>query len=127
MRSNPAHHLSFFIFQQENILRSIFNFSTSYGRLTNLKSLLGLSWVLYGLEKTFTKIFTYRRFFNKKILKNANCIFFCQKELRIIILRKLLTPFSLAHLCVDIWAFDSFTDERMFLNFRLFPKSIRYH
>ena len=41
MRSNPAHQL-FFIFQLENILRSNFNFSTSYGRLTDLKSLSGL-------------------------------------------------------------------------------------
>ena len=41
MRSNPAHQL-FFIFQLENILRSNLNFSTSYGRLTDLKSLLGL-------------------------------------------------------------------------------------
>ena len=31
MRSNPAHKL-FFIYQLENILRSNFNFSTSYGR-----------------------------------------------------------------------------------------------
>ena len=46
MRSNPTHHLSF-IFQLENILRSILNFSTSYGRLTEVKSLLGFSfkWV----------------------------------------------------------------------------------
>ena len=41
MRSNPAHQL-FFIFQPENILRSNLNFSTSYGRSTDLKSLLGL-------------------------------------------------------------------------------------
>ena len=41
MRSNPAHQLSF-IFQLEIILRSHLNFSTSYGRLTDLKSLLGL-------------------------------------------------------------------------------------
>ena len=31
----------FFIFQLENILRSYLNFSTSYGRLPDLKSLLG--------------------------------------------------------------------------------------
>ena len=41
MRSNPEHEV-FFIFQLENILRSNLNFSTSYGRLTDLKSLLGL-------------------------------------------------------------------------------------
>ena len=41
MRSNPAHQL-FFILQLENILRSNLNFSTSYGRLTDLKSFLGL-------------------------------------------------------------------------------------
>ena len=41
MRSNPVHHL-LFIFQPENILRSNLNFSTSYGRLTDLRSLLGL-------------------------------------------------------------------------------------
>ena len=40
MRSNPAHQL-FFIFQLENILRSYFYFSTSYGRSIDLKSLLG--------------------------------------------------------------------------------------
>ena len=41
MRSNPAHHL-FFIFQLENILPYNLNFSTFYGRSTDLKSLLGL-------------------------------------------------------------------------------------
>ena len=41
MRSNPAYQL-FFIFEPENILRSYLNFSTSSGRLTDLKSLLGL-------------------------------------------------------------------------------------
>ena len=41
MRSNLAHQL-FFIFQFKNILRSNLNFSTSYGHLTDLKSLLGL-------------------------------------------------------------------------------------
>ena len=41
MRPNPAHKL-FFIFKLENILRSYLNFSTSYGRLTDLNSLLRL-------------------------------------------------------------------------------------
>ena len=41
MRSSPAHQ-QFFIFQLENIVRSHLNFSTSYGRLTDFKSLLGL-------------------------------------------------------------------------------------
>ena len=41
MRSNPVHRISL-IFQLENILRSNLNLSTSYGRSTNLKSLLGL-------------------------------------------------------------------------------------
>ena len=41
MRSNLAHRL-FFIFQLENILRSDLNFSTSYGRSIDLKSLSGL-------------------------------------------------------------------------------------
>ena len=41
MRSNPADE-QFFIFQLKNILRSYLNFSTSYGRSTDLKSLLGL-------------------------------------------------------------------------------------
>ena len=41
MRSNPAHH-HFFIFEPENILGFTLIFSTSYGRLTDLKSLLGL-------------------------------------------------------------------------------------
>ena len=41
MRSNPP-VTYFFIFELENILRSNLNFSTSYGRLTDLKSLLGL-------------------------------------------------------------------------------------
>ena len=62
MRSNPAHQL-FFIFQLEKILRSNLNFSTSYGRFTDLKSILGLllvSFIWLG-EKNFTKIFTYRR------------------------------------------------------------------
>ena len=44
MGSNPALQL-FFIYQLENIFRSYLNFSTSYGRLTDLKSLLGLSLV----------------------------------------------------------------------------------
>ena len=39
MSSNPALQL-FFIYQLENIFRSYLNFSTSYGRLTDLKSLL---------------------------------------------------------------------------------------
>ena len=62
MRSIPAHKLSF-IFEIENILWSYFNFSTSYGRSTDLKSLVGLLLVsLNGSEKKkFTKIFTYRR------------------------------------------------------------------
>ena len=46
MRSNPAHQISF-IFQPENILRSYLNFSTSYGRSTDSKSLLGLSSVSF--------------------------------------------------------------------------------
>ena len=41
MRSNPVHQL-FFIFQLDNILLSYLNFLTSYGRLTDLKSLIGL-------------------------------------------------------------------------------------
>ena len=41
MCSNPAHQL-FFILQLEDILRSNLNFSTAYGSLTVLKSLLGL-------------------------------------------------------------------------------------
>ena len=41
MHSNPGHQL-FFIFHREIILRSYLNFSISYGRLTDLKSLLGL-------------------------------------------------------------------------------------
>ena len=41
MRSNPTQCM-FFILQLENILRSYFNFSPSYGRLTDSKSLLGL-------------------------------------------------------------------------------------
>ena len=45
MRSNPVHQL-FFIFQPENILRSNSNFSTSYGRSTDSKSLLGLLLVI---------------------------------------------------------------------------------
>ena len=47
MRSNPAHRL-FFIFELENILRSNLNFSIWLN-------------VLYGLEKNFSEIFTYRR------------------------------------------------------------------
>ena len=39
IRSNPTLQL-FFIFQPENNLRSNLNFSTSYGRLTDLKSFL---------------------------------------------------------------------------------------
>ena len=46
MRSNPANQL-FFIFQPENVLRSNLNFSTSYGRLTDLKSLLRLLLVIF--------------------------------------------------------------------------------
>ena len=41
MHSNLTHRL-FFIFHLENILRSNLNFSTSYSRSTDLKSLLGL-------------------------------------------------------------------------------------
>ena len=41
MRSNPAHGF-FFIFQLQNILLFNLNFSTSYGRSTDFKSLLGL-------------------------------------------------------------------------------------
>ena len=41
MRSSPANRLSF-IFQLEDILRSNSNFLTSYVRLTDLKSFLGL-------------------------------------------------------------------------------------
>jgi len=63
MRSNPAHELVF-IFQLENILPSNLNFSTSYGRLTDLKSLLGLLLVSFNKiwlgENNFTKIFTLR-------------------------------------------------------------------
>ena len=60
MRSNPAHQL-FFIFQLENILRSNLNFSTSYGRLTDLKSLLGLLLVSFiWLGEKISKIYTYR-------------------------------------------------------------------
>ena len=40
MCSNLAHQVFFFLL--ENILRSNFNFTTSYDRLTDLKSLLGL-------------------------------------------------------------------------------------
>ena len=55
MRSNPPHNL-FFIFQLKNILPSYLNFSTSYGRLTDLKSLLELLLeILYGLEKKIHK------------------------------------------------------------------------
>ena len=46
MRSNPVHQL-YFISQLENILRSNLNFSTSYGRLTDLKSLLGFLLVCF--------------------------------------------------------------------------------
>ena len=61
MRSNPAHRL-FFIFQLENILLSNLNFSTSYGRSTDLKSLLGLLLVSFiWLGENFTTIFIYRR------------------------------------------------------------------
>ena len=53
MRSNPAHEL-FFIFQLENIFRSYLNFSTSYARLTDLKSFKGYyKWDFYGLQKNF--------------------------------------------------------------------------
>ena len=41
MRSKPTHQL-FFIFQLENIFRANLSFSTSYGRLTDFKSFLGL-------------------------------------------------------------------------------------
>ena len=44
MRSNPAQQLSL-ILQTENILRSNLNFSTSYDRYTDLKSLLELLFV----------------------------------------------------------------------------------
>ena len=47
MCSNPAHQL-LFIFQLETILRSNLIFSTSYGRLTDLKSFLGLLLVSFG-------------------------------------------------------------------------------
>ena len=47
----------FFIFQPKNILRSNLNFSTSFGRSTYLKSLLGfLSFSLNDLKKIFHKI-----------------------------------------------------------------------
>ena len=53
MRSNPGHRLSL-IFRLENILWSYLNFSTSYSRSTDFKSILGLFLVsLYGLEKKF--------------------------------------------------------------------------
>ena len=57
-----AQHV-FSIFQLENILRSNLNFSTSYGHLTDLKSLLGLLLVSFPClsEKNFTEIFTCRR------------------------------------------------------------------
>ena len=54
MRSNPAHQL-FFIYQLENILRSNSNFSTSYARLTDFKSLLGwllVSFICLGEKKS---------------------------------------------------------------------------
>ena len=59
MRSNPVHQL-FFIFQLENFLRSNLNLSTHYGRLTDLKSLLGLLLVslIWLGEKKLTLIFT---------------------------------------------------------------------
>ena len=54
MRSNPVHQL-FFIFQLENILGSNLNFSTSYGRSTDLESLLGLLLVIIiCLEEKFS-------------------------------------------------------------------------
>ena len=43
--SNPT-PTCIFIFQLENILRPYLNFLTSYGRLTDLKSLLGLLLVI---------------------------------------------------------------------------------
>ena len=46
MRSNPTYQLSF-IFQLENLLRSNLNFSTSYGRLTDFKSILGFKLVSF--------------------------------------------------------------------------------
>ena len=46
MRSNPAPQYRL-ISQLENILRSYLNFSTSYGRSTDLKSLLELLFVTY--------------------------------------------------------------------------------
>ena len=52
------------IFLLENILRSNLNFSTSYGRLTDLKSVLGLflvSFIWLWVKFHFTKILTYRR------------------------------------------------------------------
>ena len=48
MRSNPAHQL-FCIFQLDNILWSYLNFSTSYGRLTDLKFFKGLFLVRFIL------------------------------------------------------------------------------
>ena len=65
MRSNFAHRL-FFIFQLENILRSNLNFSTSYGRFTDLKSLSLMKHPTYqgyykfymAWRKKFTKKFT---------------------------------------------------------------------
>ena len=53
---NPAHHL-FFIFQLENILQSHLNFSTSYGRLTDLSGSLCVP------------IISLRSFFHKKNLR----------------------------------------------------------
>ena len=57
MRSNPVHQ--FFIFQLKNILRSYLDFSTSYGRLTDLKSfqdLLLVSFIWLG-EKFHLNIY----------------------------------------------------------------------
>ena len=58
MSPNPTYQL-FFILQLENILQSHLNFSTSYGRLTDLKSLLRLflvSFIWLG-EKNSLKYF----------------------------------------------------------------------
>ena len=59
MRSNPAYRL-FLIFQLVNILRSNLNFSTSYGRSTDFKSLLGLllvSFIWLGEKKYHYNIY----------------------------------------------------------------------
>ena len=66
MRSNPAQWL-FFIFQLENILRSDLNFSTSYGPLTDLKSLsLGLTFIIRVIISEF--YMAWRKNFTKNLL-----------------------------------------------------------